>query len=295
MFDPHARQPIEVRFPPCGVFVLESHHARGFQMPPVRHDFLKVVHPFSGAGWLVRTGARVPLRPGDVVLVPAGARHHIEDEGGRPLALYALCLSPQAFKSLPDSLARFRHFPEPVWSGEMRGLFRHLLHEQTLARAGSDLMIAGLAWQALGHLARAAEGKAPSPPEHADHPARARVAAYAADLARTFYHRQSIGEAATALGLSRRHFTHLFKETTGETWLEALHRHRLAHARRLLRETGRSITSIGYECGFDDLTTFYRAFKAATGSSPLAWRTSAIAGTTRLRPQRRKIDSTTPN
>jgi AraC family L-rhamnose operon regulatory protein RhaS len=120
--------------------------------------------------------------------------------------------------------------------------------------------------------ARAAGGRTPVPAEHADHPARARVAAYAADLARTFYHRQTVNEAAQSLGVSRRHFTQLFRETTGESWLEALHRHRLDHARRLLRETGRSITSIGYECGFEDLTTFYRAFKAAEKTSPLAWR-----------------------
>ncbi len=274
MFDPHARQPIDVRFPSCGVFVLESHHARGFRMEPVQHAFMKLIHPFSGAGWLVRPGAKVPLRPGDLVVVPAGARHHIEDDGARPLSLYALCLAPRVFSPLPVSLAQFRHFPSPAWSAEMRGLFRHLLHEQTLGRAGADLMIAGLAWQALGHVARAAGGRTPTPSEHADHPARARVAAYATDLARTFYHRQTVNDAAQALGLSRRHFTQLFRETTGESWLESLHRHRLAHARRLLRETGRSITSIGYECGFEDLTTFYRAFKAAEQTSPLAWRSA---------------------
>jgi AraC family L-rhamnose operon regulatory protein RhaS len=272
MFDAHARRPIEVRLPASGVFVLESHHARGFRMPAVRHDFHKVIHPFSGEGWLVRHGARVPLRPGDVVFVPAGIRHHIEDDGSRPLSLYALCLSAATFAPLPESLDRFRHFPDPVWSAEVRSLFRHLLHEQTLGRAGAGLMIVGLAWQGLGHLARAADGRTAAPAGQAEHPARARVAAYAAELTHTFYHHQSIDEVAAALGLSRRRFTQLFREIAGETWLGALHRHRLVHARRLLRETGRSIASIGYECGYDDLTTFYRAFKASTGTSPLAWR-----------------------
>jgi AraC-like DNA-binding protein len=74
------------------------------------------------------------------------------------------------------------------------------------------------------------------------------------------------------LGLSRRHFTQLFRDITGQTWLTMLQRHRLAHARRLLIETDRSIASIGYECGFEDLTTFYRVFKKSEGTSPLAWR-----------------------
>ena len=292
MFDPRARQPIEVVLPPGGVCVLESHHARAFRMEPARHDFAKLIQPFSGAGWLVRGGARVPLRPGVVVLVPAGLLHHVEDVGARPLSLYALCVAAQPFGAAHPALAAFRHFPSPGWSGELRGLIRHLLHEQTLPRPGADLTSAGLAWQALGLVVRAAAGKGATAADRADQPARARVAAYAEELGRTFYRRQSVDDAAAALGLSRRHFTHLFRAATGESWLAAIQRHRLAHARRLLRETSRSVTSIGYECGFEDITTFYRTFRAAEGTSPLAWRNAAPA---QPRPQRRRIGSSTPN
>ncbi len=273
MFDPRALRPIMVEFPTTGIFVLESHHTRGFRMEPVSHSFLKLVQPSAGAGWLVRAGTRVPLRPGDVVVVPAGERHHLEDDGAQPLSLYALCVALRALPAADRAgLESYRHFPAPVWGNEFRSLIRHLLHEQTLSRPGADLMIGGLAWQALGHVARAASGRAVARNEPAGQPARARVAAYAAELARTFYHRQSVDDAATALGLSRRHFTQLFREATGESWLAAMQHHRLAHARRLLRETNRSATSIGFECGFEDITTFYRAFKAAEGTSPLAWR-----------------------
>lgn len=274
MFDPRARRPITVKFPASGVFVLESHHMRGFRMEPARHGYVKLIQPFAGAGWLVRGGARVPLGPGDVVLVPAGERHHLDDDGARPLSLYALCLAPEIVTAGKDArLKSFRHFPTPGWSAEFRGLIRHLLHEQTLGREGAELMVTGLALQALGHVVRAASGRSPARSEGVTgQPALARVTAYAAELARTFYHRQSVDAAASALGLSRRHFTQLFRNATGESWLEAMQRHRLAHARRLLRETNRSATSIGFECGFEDITTFYRAFKAAEDTSPLAWR-----------------------
>jgi len=292
MFDPRALRPITVKLPATGVFVLESHHTRGFRMEPVRHDYLKLIQPFAGAGWLVRgAGARVPLRPGDVVLVPAGERHHLEDDGARPLSLYALCVASRLFAPAgPAALGSFRHIPAPGWSGELRALIRHLLHEQTLTRPGSDLMITGLAWQALGHVVRAASGRTAARPDPTGQPARARVTAYATELARTFYQRQSVDDAAAVLGLSRRHFTQLFREATGESWLEAVQRHRLAHARRLLRESDRSATSIGFECGFEDITTFYRAFKAAEGTSPLAWREQVerVDLNALARPRRRK-------
>lgn len=276
MFDPRALRPIEVTFPACGVFVLESHHLRGFQMPTVQHDFLKIIQPFAGNGWMVRGDLRGPLSPGDVVVVPAGERHHIED-AGVPLSLYALCIARPglaAAKGASEIPSTYRHFPSPVWSSEVRGIIRHLLHEQTLTRPGSEWMMLGLSWQAVGHVVRAARGRQPARTERADQPARARVAAYANELKRTFYHRQTVNDAAAALGISRRHFTQLFREITGESWLTLMQQHRLTHARRLLRDSDRSVTSIGYECGFDDITTFYRAFKAAEGVSPLAWRNS---------------------
>ena len=275
MFDPRATKPVEVKFPASGVFVLESRHTRGFRMEPARAAYLKVIQPFSGAGWLVRGNARVPLRPGDVVVVPPGEMHHLEDDGARPLGLYVLCFARRAlaFAGADAVPGDFRRFTAPVWSAEFRSLIRHLLHEQTLARPGSDLTSAGLAWQALGLIARAASNSEPvAATERADLPARARVSAYADELARTFYRRQRVDDAAAALGLSRRRFTQLFREVAGTSWLACLTRHRIEHARKLLRETDRSVASIGYECGFEDITTFYRAFKAEEHRSPLDWR-----------------------
>lgn len=286
MFDPHALQPVAVRFPPCGVFVLESRHERGFRMSPVQHDFIKLVQPISGRGWLVRRNARLLLQTGDVVLVPPGERHHIEDDGTRPLSLYALCVADV------EIATRFslRHFAAPAWSAEFRALIRQLLHEQTLTRPGHELLLRGLALQALGLVMRAASGPretaAPRPDDSTL--ASARVAAYLREMERTFFHVQNLDAVAAQLGLSRRRFTQLFRAATGESWLQHLQRHRLAHARRLLAETRRSVASIGYECGFEDLTTFYRTFKAAEGTSPLAWRQARLNAAPAPSPSARK-------
>lgn len=286
MFDPHAREPVAVRFPACGVFVLESRHERGFRMSPVQHDFVKLVQPISGRGWLVRRQGRLLLQTGDVVLVPAGERHHIEDDGARPLSLYALCVADLG----PSAPRNLRHFPAPAWSAEFRALIRQLLHEQTLARPGHELLLRGLALQALGLAVRAASGARESAAPQRDdrRVAAARVAAYLREMERTFFHAQTLDDIATRLGLSRRRFTQLFRAAAGESWLQHLHRHRLAHARRLLEETRRSVASIGYECGFEDLTTFYRTFKAAEGTSPLAWRQSRLSDADASSPSARR-------
>lgn len=273
MFDPKALQPIKVAMPPSGVFVLESHHRPGFKMQPVGHDFLKLVQPFAGAGWLVRDHVRIPLEPSDIVVVPARKRHYIEDNGTRPLGLYALCLSvpPGTVMDLRQ-FDSFHRFASPVWSGEVRNLIRRLLHEQTLNLPGAELIIPSLAWQAFGLVSRALGARRTVKHTSHDLPAVARVTAYAMEMRHSFYDRQSIDSVAASLGISRRHFSQLFREATGESWLAAIRRHRITHARRLLSETRRSVISIAFECGFDDVTTFYRTFKAREGTSPLAWR-----------------------
>ena len=276
MFEPLARKPISVIFGAAGVFVLESRHDRSFQMEDTAHDFPKVLLVLEGEGALVREGQRDALGPGAVAWVPAGCRHRIEDE--RPLSLYAVCLQERMLAVLPTGsrgLGGARVFSHATWAADARGIFRQMLHEQTLRRAGGEALLLGLAWQVLGLVLRGAGGRKTDVPAAAGL-ARTRVAAYAQELERTFFEERQIDGAAARLGLSRRRFTTLFREVSGDTWFNTVRALRLAHARRLLRETGRSVTSICYECGFEDISNFYRAFRAAERTSPDSWRRGLV-------------------
>jgi AraC family L-rhamnose operon regulatory protein RhaS len=275
MFEPLARRPIAVTFNAAGVFVLESRHDRAFRMEDTAHPFVKVLLVVAGAGVLVHGSRQEILEIGAVVLVPAGCRHRIEDT--RPMSLYAVCVEARVLGLLPASardLGSVQVFGQATWAQDARGLIRQMLHEQTLRRAGGEALLLGLAWQLMGLVLRGAgaakRGRGVRPP--AGSLAKARVAAYARALEQTFFEERLIDAAAERLGLSRRRFTTLFKEVAGDTWFNTVRALRLAHARRLLRETGRSVTSICYECGFEDVSNFYRAFRAVERASPDAWR-----------------------
>ena len=275
MFDPLARRPIDVTFNAAGVFVLESRHDRAFRMEDTVHAFVKVLLVLAGAGVLVHGPRREILETGAVVLVPAGCQHRIEDT--RPMSLYAVCVEARVLGVLPESarwLEGVQVFGHATWATDARGLIRQMLHEQTLRRAGGEALLLGLAWQLTGLVLRgagAAKGRRAAG-QPAGSLAKARVAAYARGLEQTFFEERLIDGAAERLGLSRRRFTTLFKEVAGDTWFNTVRALRLAHARRLLRETGRSVTSICYECGFEDVSNFYRAFRAVERESPDAWR-----------------------
>ncbi len=77
--------------------------------------------------------------------------------------------------------------------------------------------------------------------------------------------------------MSRRCFTHLFRLAAGCSWSAYLTRLRIDYACQLLRETSRSVLAIAFESGYEDLSTFYRAFKRHKGLPPREWRERQIS------------------
>lgn len=88
----------------------------------------------------------------------------------------------------------------------------------------------------------------------------------------------SLGEAfslphlARVAGLSLYHFSRLFKRATGLSPSQYFIRLRMAHARRLLVETPRSVIDIGLEVGYSSPSHFSQVFRREVGVTPSAYR-----------------------
>lgn len=70
------------------------------------------------------------------------------------------------------------------------------------------------------------------------------------------------------LGISTSHFSNIYKEVTGETFMESLTRVRMEKAKQLLIETNLKNYEIADRVGFSDPHYFSIAFKKATGKTP---------------------------
>lgn len=64
----------------------------------------------------------------------------------------------------------------------------------------------------------------------------------------------------------------LFRRQTGQTLIECLTQHRIAHAQRLLVTTDEKVLTIALESGFGSLSRFYTAFNASCKIKPLQYR-----------------------
>jgi len=82
----------------------------------------------------------------------------------------------------------------------------------------------------------------------------------------------SLSELASELGLSHRHFDRRFKEDTGLTPKQFLHRSRVQAGCRTLRETDRPIAEIAVTLGYCDQSAFTSQFRKRMGITPSKYR-----------------------
>lgn len=82
----------------------------------------------------------------------------------------------------------------------------------------------------------------------------------------------NLAAVARAAGMSKYHFCRRFRTVTGLYFREYLARRRIARAKELLRDQGRTITDVLHDVGFKDMTHFARVFRKLEGQLPSQFR-----------------------
>lgn len=81
-----------------------------------------------------------------------------------------------------------------------------------------------------------------------------------------------LDELAREAGMSKFHFCRLFRKTTGLSPSRYFIRLRMEMARRLLRETSRSVIEVGLEVGYSSPSHFAQVFQREAGVPPSEYR-----------------------
>jgi AraC family L-rhamnose operon regulatory protein RhaS len=270
------KSPKRVPMPDWGLVVFEARHAPGF-FGEMTDTYAKFHLLIAGRALWESAGREFTVAADTLFHIAAQVPHRQRDLPGQPVTLYAIHYRPELLRpELTRELALSGMLPFDLHSAgneparQIRALVQEMLFEQEAQRLGWEaLLIARLTDLAVLTL-RWTRGSALSIDRRDE--SSARVASYALRLKSEFYTAVSLDEAARSVGLSRRRFTELFREVTGESWRQCVHRLRMDYAAKLLESTERSVTAIAFECGFEELSHFHHSFKAAHGTAPLAYR-----------------------
>ena len=82
----------------------------------------------------------------------------------------------------------------------------------------------------------------------------------------------SLEDVSREVDISPYYFSKIFKDSTGENFIEYLTRLRMDKAKQMLRNTSLSIKEIGMTVGYMDPNYFSRIFKKQTEMTPREYR-----------------------
>ncbi|MCD9026417.1 helix-turn-helix domain-containing protein [Cohnella silvisoli] len=258
-----------------GVFISE-HYRKGFGYTTFRSngtDDWLIAFTLSGEGVFEDGGDMFRCASGDLALVPPRLRHHYYTPQGAEWEFVWAHFKPKPYWShllrLPVRLNGLMtvRIETPAIHERIRGTFERIIGDSLdMETNWEELCLSALEEiLLLVHRQLAVDEKGLQDP---------RVQSVLERLTADIRRRHSIRELAASVNLSPSRLTHLFKEQTGESVVEALNHIRLRLAARYLRGNDESVGHIAREVGIPDPFYFAKRFKARYGVSPSEYRAS---------------------
>lgn len=240
------------------------------------HTFHKILVLLRGEGAYAIEGERFPLQPDDVIFVGSGCIHRPELNPETDYERYILYISPEYLRRIGngcDLETCFTHARESgsyvvrprEQYGQLRRLLAELERNPSDAGFGQKLLEEAIFLRLIITLTRAVEeSRLRSVPGSSSDRTVPQMLQWIG---------QNLTEPITAdtlaerFSVSKYHMMRKFKAETGCTIHRYLLSKRLLLARELMVE-GCSATSACYRSGFQDYTTFSRAYKKEFSVSP---------------------------
>jgi AraC-like DNA-binding protein/quercetin dioxygenase-like cupin family protein len=267
--------PVERPLPSQGGVLRRWSAPRGFVGPSNAHPGLEIAWCEQGRADYTIAGRHFVVEPGEAMVVPANIEHVTEIKPGT--SARSIHLPTATVVAVEDAICLELREPVVVPGGAGRPsalttLGSLLSREVDGEREGKALAIEALTDAVLVEALRAGRpsnevGAGPQP-EGGGRPKDGRVRR-AVEMIHAHYSEPiGIDELAKAAGMSRFHFSRLFRAQTGKSPYRYLLDFRMRRAAHLLRSRHCGVTQAAYSVGCSDLGRFGRMFRDAHGVRP---------------------------
>jgi len=233
------------------VVALQDEYPAGFVDPFHSHQRTQLLYASAGVMSVVTGSTSFVLPPQRALWLPAGTPHEVSCRG--PVSLRTLYIDP-ANDSQPGQCRVI----------EVSDFLRALILE--VMQFGTDYDLAGREGRIVRLLLDEIE-RMPNAPYQARMPTDDRLVRVCRAIIAEPADGRDLDELARLAGMSRRTFTRLFKQETGmgvAVWRQQV---RLMEALSLLA-SGRSVTMVAYDVGYDSPSAFTAMFHRTFGVPP---------------------------
>lgn len=255
-----------------------------------RHSRFEIVHFRKGSGIYVVNGKNYSIKQGDVFVFSSNEQHCIT-EIHQPLEFVNIHFEPKFFwgssqEGFSSGDIFFNHAKDfccrldrkSVEKEKIIILIEGIFEELHCKRAEYKMMARSLLTNIIVILIRNF-GYSEAKINSAKNSSSVRAVKKAMDY---IYHNLTeqitLDDIAKAVGMSRSHFSTVFKATLGVTLWDYICEKRIELVmRKLEQETDKSMLEIALECGFNNTANFNKAFKKQTGRTPREYKVHGYA------------------
>ncbi|MDY6287261.1 MAG: AraC family transcriptional regulator [Bilifractor sp.] len=246
------------------------------------HPFLEITCVESGSGVYYVNGVSYRMKAGSLIIFNGTETHGWKVEEGR-MDLLVMTFAEELIASpgvpmdeeyLKPFVAREEGFSNRIDASagcapQIHELMKEALRESNLREAGYRLMMKAIVMRILAMLVRHYDFRASLEPDREFHTVPVRMykrlepALYYINAGYTGS--VTLEEAARRACMSPNYFSTCFRKTLGKSFSRYVTELRLHRARELTETTDMSMTEIAGECGFRNMSNFYRLWKKYGG------------------------------
>jgi len=255
-----------------------------------KHDFFEIAYITEGSGYHILNGQKTSIRKNDLLLLTPKSTHNYQAKPNQTLRWINCMFLPdvvdeQLFNILePNHILKVMLFPSPMFydsrnlseielvsnNDNVNFIFSEMLKEYEAARPGYQETLKSYLQILLIKIFRAYYMKDNKSGKDArGNELMSLVLEYLEENKTMEYDLQTLSKRTF---YSPRYFQNLFKQQTGITLSQFIRQKRVETACELLVNTDMPILAIMEQIGMYDTKSFYRLFKAATGTTPANYR-----------------------
>lgn len=268
---------ISKNLPEFGIYIESRHRRPDYGDTIHTHNFPTLMYVVSGQGSCRIESSEFRLFADTIIMLKSDQNHILLDKPRSRMTVFTIYYRPDKL-SVTENIWDFLHQSKspvhmPVfYARQIRSMLRSMLYEQKTKPAGYKLVQRQRFSLILMSVYRAVlkSGTEPQPAEKPDSSERtAEVLNY---IRENYFEPFSLSTAAKMADLSQRQFTNICRRQTGESFTRYINGIRTEKARDLLVSTNIPVSAIAFEVGYEELSTFYRAFKKYQKQNPLDFR-----------------------